>query len=106
AAESLWRLQGERRRPLPACRVTRAGEPLALQVRSPERWLSLALEDGSRTSVPILDGEARLPPLPPGRHRLRLGDCEGHLIAAPPHAYEPPPLAHGERLFGFSAQLY
>src|SRR5438067_8251895 len=40
---------------------SRAGDPLALQVRSPERWLSLALEDGSRTSVPILDGEARLP---------------------------------------------
>jgi glycogen debranching enzyme GlgX/4-alpha-glucanotransferase len=107
AQDSLWRLAQPDHRPLPGCIVRRQGEAIVLPVRAPDAWLTVEVEDGVVARVRIEDGAARLPPLPPGRHRLRLdGGEQGRLIVAPAAAFRPPALKDGGRLWGLSAQLY
>ncbi len=105
ARESLWRLGEDSRRALPACLVRRIGEPITLPVPGPERWLTIQAENGEIGRHPAVDGGVRLPSLPLGRHRLRLGDMEGVLIIVPAQAFQPRPLDQARR-FGLSAQLY
>ena len=105
ARESLWRLGEDSRRALPACLVRRIGETLIVPVRGPQRWLTVELESGEVDHHPVVDGEARLPALPLGRHRLRLDDDQGALIVVPAMAFQHPALDEARR-FGLSAQLY
>lgn len=104
--ESLWRLTAPARAVLPPALVTRAGEPITLTVPAPEAWLVVEDAHGGETPVSLADGEARLPPLAPGRYRLRVGAQRGELIVAPRRAFEPERLAGGERIYGLAAQLY
>jgi glycogen debranching enzyme GlgX/4-alpha-glucanotransferase len=51
----------------------------------------------------------RLPPLPPGRHRVQQEDSDGRsciVTVAPARCYQPPSLANDARAFGIAAQLY
>jgi glycogen operon protein len=107
ARDSWWRLEQDGRRPLPACRVARLGEPLIVPVAAQDHWLTVEAEDGRVLRIEIQEGRAALPDLPLGRHRLRLDSgAEGRLIVAPRMAYQPPALDDGKRLWGLSAQLY
>ncbi|HSV02869.1 MAG TPA: glycogen debranching protein GlgX [Phenylobacterium sp.] len=106
ARDSLWRLAAPGRAALPAGQVVRVGEAAAIEVRAPERWLTLTEQTGEVRRLPVEDGQVRLPELPPGRYALRLDSAEGALIVAPQAAFEPVSLAGGARLFGLSAQLY
>jgi glycogen operon protein len=105
--ENLWRLAAPTRAVLPPVQVTRAGQPITLAaVRAPEAWLVVEDALGGEIPVRLADGEARLPPLPPGRYQLHVGAERGELIVAPSRAFEPDRLAAGERVFGLAAQLY
>lgn len=113
------------RRALPASLVAREGEPAPLRLvaadgRTPTR-LILLREDGSEERVALralapcswrgADGRmiegarAILPPLPMGRHLLRLedGSAPCRLVVAPSACHLPD---DAPRVFGFSAQLY
>lgn len=106
ARESLWRLSGPARAALPPLTMAPAGQPTPLRLRTPDGWLVVEDASGGTTPVAVAEGAARLPPLPAGRYVLRSGGETGALIVTPPRAFEPPALAHGQRIFGLSAQLY
>ncbi|MGJ0454890.1 MAG: glycogen debranching protein GlgX [Methylocystis sp.] len=127
ARESLVRLSDFRdRRALPASLSAKEGETFTLRLaarngRTPS-WIVVTQQDGSCSRVTLraenaapvtwrgLDGrrcdgvEARLPPLPAGRHHLSLESGEScALTVAPPGCYLPD---DARREFGLSAQLY
>ncbi|QGM94073.1 glycogen debranching protein GlgX [Methylocystis rosea] len=126
ARESLARLSDFRdRRTLPASVSAPEGEPFTLRLaarngRTPG-WLVVTQEDGScsrvalrKNAAPVtwrgLDGrrcdgvEARLPPMPAGRHHFSLDSGEScALTVAPSGCYLP---HDARREFGLSAQLY
>lgn len=104
--DSLWRLAAPSRAPLPPLVMAAAGQPSVVRVRTPDAWLVVEQADGRATPVPVAEGQARLPPLAPGRYALRAGGETGELIVTPPRAFEPAALAHGQRIVGLSAQLY
>lgn len=127
ARESLSRLSDVRdRRVLPASLSAKEGAPCTLRLaarnaRTPG-WIVVTQEDGTCSRIALraenaapvtwrgLDGrrcdgvEARLPPLPAGRHHLSLdnGDVCA-LTVAPPGCFLPD---DARREFGLSAQLY
>ena len=104
--DGLWRLAAPARAALPPVTIARTGAATALRLRTGDGWLVVEGADGRTTPIPVADGEARLPPLAPGRYALRSGGATGELIVVPPRAFEPAALAGGERIFGLSAQLY
>ncbi|HSI41008.1 MAG TPA: glycogen debranching protein GlgX [Xanthobacteraceae bacterium] len=131
ARDSLVRLSEEHFEGLlPPALVVRAGDPVRLRLggaagRAVARLaLDLVLEDGEARTLPVGAGDGErtevlrpdgrravlrhvaLPPLPIGRHRLRLGQEECRLTIAPPACYLPAELEQGGRLFGVSAHLY
>ena len=120
-------------RPLPIALVRRVGAPLTVPIPLEKGlWprgetLILINEDGSRqivrakaadaslSDITTADGRAArtwmvgLPPLPIGRHRVwreNFPEFPCFITIAPARCYLPPALAHGERRFGVSAQLY
>jgi len=127
ARASLARLADFRdRRALPMSLSAKAREPWTLRLAAREGrtpgWIVVTREDGSASRVALraqnaapvtwrgLDGrrcdgvEARLPPLPIGRHHLSLESGEAcTLTVAPAGCYLPHDAA---RAFGLSAQLY
>lgn len=118
AKRHLAALEAQRRaQVLPAVCVTRGGAPLVVPYRGPARgeW-SLQLEDGSERSGRLSaarradNGALVLGPVPHGYHRLTLrGGARGAsttVISAPAQCYLPPALALGERIWGFTVQLY
>ena len=114
-AESLARLAASRgSAPLPPALVVRADAPIAVPLGPSARggWLTLLREDGSEAAFALPPNEARqmiLPPLPLGRHRLRIEGCLEagcHLAVVPPRCYLPESLAAGKRRFGIAAHLY
>jgi glycogen operon protein len=109
--DSLARLSAPRALPRHA-----GGPTLAVQADGPVE-LHIALEDGTTLRhvadgtpepAPQPDGGVQwqrriaLPALPPGRHRVRLGEAERALTIAPPACHLP----ETGRLFGIAAQLY
>ncbi|CAN7398881.1 glycogen debranching protein GlgX [Phenylobacterium sp. LjRoot219] len=104
--DSLWRLAAPARVPLPPLTMAAAGQPTVVHLSAPDGWLIVEDAHGQATPVPVVDGEARLPPLAAGRYALQAGGERGELIVAPPRAFEPAGLAQGQRIFGLSAQLY
>ncbi|WP_431283310.1 glycogen debranching protein GlgX [Humitalea sp. 24SJ18S-53] len=129
ARDSLAHLAQDRdHRPLPASAVLRAGGHLALVVPEGRRdgitiqradggtehhllhpWELPAAEriaaDGARIRLHLWP----LPPLPAGRHVLRLDsapDASCLLTLAPSRGFWPEALADGGRRFGIAAQLY
>ncbi len=114
-ADSLARLDAARAAsPLPPALVVRAAASITVPLGPSARggWLSLAREDGGEARFPLPPNEARqvvLPPLPLGRHLLRLEGCPGalcHLAVVPPRCHLPDMLAAGGRRFGIAAHLY
>ncbi len=100
-------------RPLPPVIVARTDAsveiPMPLEPGLTRRavWLSVTTEDGEKSHHRIgAEEPPRLPPLPPGRHTLRLGEAACPLIVAPPRCHLPDAFARGERRFGIAAQLY
>ena len=102
-SDALWRLGAPERRALPWTLTLAEGSPADLRVDAPDGWALLEMESGETTPLRLRGGRCNLPPLPLGRHRLRLNDLHCHLIAAPDLAYEPQP---PRRRLGVSAQLY
>ncbi|MBG0802739.1 glycogen debranching protein GlgX [Methylocystis sp. H4A] len=127
ARESLARLSDFRDRRVPPTSLSaQEGKSFTLRLaardgRTPS-WIVVTREDGSCSRIALraenaapvtwrgLDGrrcdgvEARLPPLPAGRHDLSLDNGEGcALTVAPPGCYLPHDAC---REFGLSAQLY
>ncbi len=134
ALESLGRLaEAHDRRPLPFMVTAREGQGALVRLAAaangpaPHTWLTVEGEDGqilrlrasprtgtlagfiARDSRPAQGLTIALPPLPPGRYRLRREDapgCEGQLTVAPAQAWMAPALAGGRRAFGLTAQIY
>jgi len=124
ARESLARLSDFRdRRALPASLSAREGKSFTLRLaahdgRTPG-WIVVTQEDGSYSRIALraapvmwrgLDGrrcdgvEARLPPMPAGRHHLSIDSGEScALTIAPSGCFLP---NDARREFGLSAQLY
>lgn len=127
ARESLARLSDFRdRRVPPASLSAQEGKPFTLRLaarngRTPG-WIVVTQEDGSCSRIALraenaapvtwrgLDGrrcegvEARMPPMPAGRHHLSIeGGEDCALTIAPPGCYLP---HDARREFGLSAQLY
>ncbi|AZG78011.1 glycogen debranching protein GlgX [Methylocystis rosea] len=127
ARESLARLSDFRdRRALPASLPAREGKSFTLRLaardgRTPG-WIVVTQEGGSCSHIALraenaapvtwrgLDGrrcdgvEARMPPMPAGRHHLSIeGGEDCALTIAPPRCYLP---HDARREFGLSAQLY
>jgi glycogen operon protein len=127
ARDSLARISDFRdRRALPESCSAKEGEPFTLRLAARDGripgWIVVTHEDGAKSRIALraenaapttwqgLDGrrcegvEARLPPLPAGRHRLSLESGEiCALIVAPARCYLP---ENARREFGISAQLY
>ncbi|MBM3577437.1 MAG: glycogen debranching protein GlgX [Alphaproteobacteria bacterium] len=127
ARDSLARISDFRdRRALPESCSAKEGEPFTLRLAARDGripgWIVVTHEDGAKSRIALraenaapttwqgLDGrrcegvEARLPPLPAGRHRLSLESGEiCALTVAPARCYLP---ENARREFGLSAQLY
>jgi glycogen operon protein len=122
------RLNARRRRPIPATTVIGPNTPnltLTLPHRRRPARVALHLEvdgvaeerivtvaDLAPTAEVTVDGERyetfaiELTDLPPGRHRLRVGEATGALIVSPGRAFLPDDLAAGGKAFGLAAHLY
>ncbi|MDR3535617.1 MAG: 4-alpha-glucanotransferase, partial [Acetobacteraceae bacterium] len=113
-ADSLARIAGRQAAALPPSLVARTGAAVVVPLGAAARggWLTLEHEDGAVSTYPVPPNarpQAVLPPLPAGRHRLRLDgnpDALCHLTVAPPQCHLPPDLAAGQRRFGIAAHLY
>ena len=114
-AESLARLGAARAAaPLPPAMVVRGGVPITVPLGPSTRggWLSLVREDGGEARFPLPPNQPRqvvLPPLPIGRHLLRLEggpEARCHLAVVPPRCHLPDALAAARRRFGIAAHLY
>lgn len=122
------RLNARRRRPIPATTVLTADTttltltlphrrrparlPLQLEIDGETTEHVVTIADLAETGETVVDGERHetfaleLPDLPPGRHRVRVGEITGALLAAPGRAHLPADLADNGRAFGLAAHLY
>jgi (1->4)-alpha-D-glucan 1-alpha-D-glucosylmutase len=110
AQESFERLERLKAGPLPAVITVEAEAPAKIKLRSAAGASAWTLtEEGGTTHEGRLTKTSRtldLPPLPMGYHRLRLGDREAAIIAAPDKCWEPEILKGDTRLWGLTAQVY
>lgn len=134
ARDTLRQLGDDRdRRAVPHAVVTRAGEPIVLNLATEAGlgrravWLTIEREDGQTCRVrlgaeagalasftgvdgtPALAWRVALPALPEGRHRVWREDAPEticHLTVAPGQCYLPETIRRGGRRFGVAAQLY
>ncbi|MGF9756461.1 malto-oligosyltrehalose synthase [Microvirga sp. 0TCS3.31] len=110
AQESLERLERLKAGPIPAVMTVEAGAPAKIKLRGAagaSAW-TLTEEDGTTHEGRLTKASRTLdlPPLPIGYHRLRLGDREATIIAAPDRCWEPEALRDDARLWGLTAQVY
>lgn len=110
AQDCLARLERLKAGPIPAVITLEAEKSSTIELRgSPGRqdWI-LIEENGAVHEGRLANGSGSLdlPPLSMGYHRLRLGDKETTVIAAPPQCWEPEALAGSARLWGATAQIY
>jgi glycogen operon protein len=106
-ADSLVRIAARTSGGLPPSLVVQHGVRITVPLGPGARgdWLVVEHEDGTTSTVPASRGTV-LPPLPIGRHRLRLDDALCYLTAAPPQCYLPTDLAASQRTIGVAAHLY
>jgi len=110
AQESLESLERLKAGPVPAVMTVEAGTPAKIKLRraaGASDWM--LTEEGGSTHEGRLTKSSRaleLPRLPMGYHRLRLGDQEATIIAAPERCWEPEALKGDARLWGMTAQVY
>ncbi len=109
AKESLDRLERLKVGPVPAVISVEAGKPASIKHRGTagaSAW-TLTEEGGSTHEGRLAKGSAlEIPSLPMGYHRLRLGDMEATVIAAPAQCWEPEALKGNARFWGATAQVY
>ncbi|MFL5192546.1 MAG: malto-oligosyltrehalose synthase [Microvirga sp.] len=110
ARESLARLERLKKGPIPAVITVDADQPWTIDFRaSPGQPGWILIEEDGAVHEGRLAGDNRaldLPALPTGYHRLRLGDQETTVIAAPPRCWEPEAFQGEARLWGATAQIY
>jgi (1->4)-alpha-D-glucan 1-alpha-D-glucosylmutase len=110
ARESLARLERLKTDPIPSVIPVDAEMPSTIELRGAPGQLAWILieESGSVHEGRLAKGSGTLdlPALPLGYHRLRLGDSETTVIAAPPRCWEPEALQGDARLWGATAQIY
>ncbi|MBF9194703.1 malto-oligosyltrehalose synthase [Microvirga terrestris] len=110
AQESLERLERLKSGPLPAVLTVEAEVPATGKLRSATGASAWTLiEEGGTTHEGRLTQTSRtldLPSLAMGYHRLRLGDHETTIIAAPGKCWEPDAMKGDTRLWGLTAQVY
>jgi glycogen debranching enzyme GlgX/4-alpha-glucanotransferase len=112
--DSLARIAGRQTAALPPSLVARSDAPIVVPLGTIARgsWLTVEHEDGSNSVHHVSQETGRqavLPPLPIGRHRLRLDRNPNvlcHLTVAPSQCYLPADIAAGRRQFGIAAHLY
>ncbi|MBA1156466.1 malto-oligosyltrehalose synthase [Microvirga mediterraneensis] len=110
ARESLDRLERLKNGLVPAVVTVDADKPSTIEFRAapgPHAWI-LIEENGAVHEGRLGRNESRLdlPVLPTGYHRLRIGDRETTIIAAPPRCWEPDAFQNEARLWGAVAQIY
>ncbi len=129
ARDSLGRLAGRDRRPLPPSAYAREGAAAVLRVvgDAPPRGIAIRRQDGEEMRLSVAAGEARrldiraadgrrhavheidLPVLPVGRHQVRLDgvpETPCRLVVVPQRCFLPDDVRAGARLFGVAAHLY
>ncbi|EIM28143.1 malto-oligosyltrehalose synthase [Microvirga lotononidis] len=110
ARESLDRLERLKNGPVPAVVTVEADRSSTIEFRAapgPHSWI-LIEENGAVHEGRLGKHESSLdlPALPTGYHRLRLGDTETTIIAAPPRCWEPDAFQGKAKLWGAVAQIY
>ncbi|MBB3018249.1 (1-_4)-alpha-D-glucan 1-alpha-D-glucosylmutase [Microvirga lupini] len=110
AQESLKRLERLKAGPVPTILTMEANAPAKITLRGAVGASAWTLtEEGGTTHEGRLTKDGRvldLPTLPMGYHRLRLGDQEATIIAAPDRCWEPEALKGDTGLWGLTAQIY
>lgn len=110
ARESLARLERLKNGPVPAVVAIDAENPSTVEFRTkagPQAWILIEENGAVHEGRLAKDDDALdLPALPTGYHRLRIGDRETTVIAAPPRCWEPDALAGDARFWGATAQIY
>jgi len=110
ARESLARLERLKGGIIPAVLPIEAGKPGKIRLRNspgPLAW-HLVEENGTKHEGRAARGAAavEIPALSMGYHRLRVGEAEATVIAAPERCWEPEDLKQDTRLWGATAQIY
>ncbi|PVE22036.1 4-alpha-glucanotransferase [Microvirga sp. KLBC 81] len=110
AQQSLARLEGLKAGPISAVISVSSDRLAAIPLRGKVEqtsWL-ITEETGTTHEGTIPRGEAtlKLPALPMGYHRLRLGEFEATIISAPDACWQPQALEGQKRLWGATAQIY
>jgi (1->4)-alpha-D-glucan 1-alpha-D-glucosylmutase len=110
ARASIARLEHLRLGALPSVLVVSADRPIQISLREALQqhdWV-LTEEAGVLHEGRLVKGlrALELPALPMGYHRLRLGEYEATIIAAPAQCWQPEALNRDARLWGTSAQVY
>jgi 4-alpha-glucanotransferase len=100
----------QQRSALPPLLTAVSGQTLRIaQARARDTRLPLTLETGERRELAATargEGLEIAIDLPPGYHRLQVGDQELTLAVAPPRAFEVRDAAGDRRVWGLAAQLY
>jgi (1->4)-alpha-D-glucan 1-alpha-D-glucosylmutase len=110
ARESLTRLERLKAGAIPAVMTVEAEQPFKLRLRnSSGQGAWRLIEESGKAHEGHIAREAtvlEIPALSMGYHRLRVGDAEATIIAAPPRCWEPDALKQDARLWGATAQIY
>ena len=114
AQESLERLERLKTGVIPSVIPVEANQPAKIRLRGTPGQAGGGLtwqvteESGSVHEGRLAKGGSTLdlPPLAMGYHRLRVGETEATLIAAPDRCWEPEALRQKTRLWGATAQIY
>ncbi|MGO4524272.1 malto-oligosyltrehalose synthase [Microvirga sp. 2MCAF35] len=110
AHESLGRLERLKNGAVPAVVTVDADTPSTIEFRAaPGSQSWILIEENGAVHEGRLDtdeSDLDLPALPTGYHRLRLGDRETTIIAAPGRCWEPDAFQGEARLWGAAAQIY
>ncbi|QRM30980.1 malto-oligosyltrehalose synthase [Microvirga sp. VF16] len=110
AQESLARLERLKNGLLPAVVTIDAENPSTIEFHilpGQQAWILIEENGAVHEGWLAKDSDALdLPALPMGYHRLRLGDRETTVIAAPPRCWEPEAFQGEAKLWGATAQIY